>query len=462
MFKDHFQISSPTALDEFRTFTTDLAIEGDRRSMVRDIILRDPSTPSTEIMNQLGISVQELIEAYKALQTDEAFQLAVNSPFYSRKIMFTVARTVVRDFDADPEYVAKLVAGEPVSSRVVELHTTKGTCNYSCAMCLWSDKRNRTYETQQMKGQGLLSLEEWKSTLVDMHSFGAKTAVFSGGGEVLLNSDFFQVLDFAHSIGFRTHLFTSGYNMHGLSDHEWSQLLSMDRIRFSIHASNEETYNAVVGMPANNNALLKVQNNVTELLQRRNASDSNLKIGIGFVIQPLNVLHVEDMVAFAKNMGVDYLNIRRDEILVTNPLSTEDEQLLREQLVRIRSGMLQGQYGQLEIDFSDNLTAFMNSEDYSLRQASSCVLKSFRASITPFGQLMPCDLKAEPMYADPDFVIGDFHEQTTEEILTRSQQMVIPTSCTSCMPSGQTGNAIFTKLLQDYALGIAFRDQPFY
>ncbi len=187
-----------------------------------------------------------------------------------------------------------------------------------------------------------------------------------------------------------------------------------------------------------------------------------MRVGIGFVIQPLNVSQVEEMVLFAQNLGVDFLNIRRDEILVTNPLSADDEARLREQLIAIRSKFLSGQYGGMEVDFSDNLTAFMNEEEYFLNKTDQCFMKFLRPAVTPFGQWTPCDLMAEPMYADPDFVLGDLHVDSVKKILVNAQETEVPASCSSCMPSGQTGNAILSKLLEDYSQGIDFRDQPFY
>ena len=239
----------PAALSEYRAFISALAIEGDRQSLMRDVILSDPSISSAEIMKTTGISAAELVATYRDLQKDEEFQLAVNSPYYSRRMMFKVARTVVRDLASDPNYAQRLTSGEPVSSRVVELHTTKGTCNYNCVMCLWSDKEKRNYDTAQMKGSGLMGTEEWEGTLSSIREFGANVAVFSGGGEVLLNRDFFRLLVFSHSIGLKTQLYTSGYNMTHLADDKWRQLLAMDRIRFSIHSPNESTYNAIRQTP---------------------------------------------------------------------------------------------------------------------------------------------------------------------------------------------------------------------
>jgi MoaA/NifB/PqqE/SkfB family radical SAM enzyme len=449
--KENQGIHCPTTHREYLDYIAPLALELEQKAVVRDILLEDPAISSTQIMSLLGISKEELIETYKLLQQDKEFQLAVNSPFYSRKIMFNIARTIVRDLDSDPEYVERMLSGQPISPRVVELHTTKGSCNYNCVMCLWSDKQNKTYSSVDMEEGGLLNKEQWEQTLASIKDLGARYAVFSGGGEVLLNRDFFGLLDFSKKVGLKTQLYTSGYNLSNLTDQQWSSLLNMDRIRFSIHSPIKQTYNKIVDMPDVSHALPNVTNNLQELLLKRNQNNEKLKVGIGFVIQPLNVSQVEEMVLFAQNLGVDFLNIRRDEILVTNP-----------QLITIRSKFLSGQYGNMEVDFSDNLTAFMNEEEYSLNKTDQCFMKFLRPAVTPFGQWTPCDLMAEPMYSNQDFVLGNLHADSVEKILVNAQETKVPASCPSCMPSGQTGNAILSKLLEDYSQGIDFREQPFY
>ncbi len=103
----------------------------------------------------------------------------------------------------------------------------------------------------------------------------------------------------------------------------------------------------------------------------------------------------------------------------------------------------------------------MNGEDYSLRVPKHCMSRYFRPAINPFGFWMPCDLKAETMYYDNECILGNLRKSSVREIASRNDK-IISSSCKCCMPSGQTGNAIFAKLLDDYKFGINFKDQPFF
>lgn len=449
--------------NNYHPFLLALAIEGENKyARVRDLFIREPSLPTLEITKQSGVLLDEIVSYYKSMQTDEELQFVAKSVFYPRRIMFQIGRSMVKDFDTDREYVEKLLSGEPVSSRVVEVHATKGTCNYNCVMCLWSDKNNYTYRNQNMESGELMSLEDWRKVLIGIRNLGTRTAVFSGGGEVLLNKDFFQLIELAHDIGLATQLYTNGFNLRNLSEYEWEQILAMEKIRFSIHSPFEANYNQIVNIPPSIGALTKVTENLQELLRKRAIVDSKTNIGIGFVMQPFNFNQIIDMVNFSQQQGVDFLNIRSDEINVTDPLSAAEQDEIYRQLNIIRSGIISGSYGSLVVDLSDNLTAFANGEEYDIRLVVQCMSKHYRPAINPFGLWMPCDLKAEPRFSDPEYIIGDLHRERIEAILRESYEKYIPANCESCMPSGQTGNVIFTKVISDYQSGIDFRDSPFF
>lgn len=447
---------------DFYSFLLASAIESDSKySQIRDLFIRKPSLPALEVSSRSGIPFNEIVLGYRSMQSDEELQLAVNSIFYPRRIMFQIGKIMVKDFDSDRDYVEKLLSGEPVSSRIVEVHATRGTCNYNCVMCLWSDKNNYTYRNQNMESNGLMSLNDWRETLINIKKLGARIAVFSGGGEVLLNRDFFRLIELAHNIGLRTQLYTNGFNLRKLSEYEWEQILTMEKIRFSIHSPFEDQYSQIVNIPFSVGALRIVSENLQELLRRRRSAKLMVSVGIGFVIQPLNFNQIIDMVNFARQQEVDFLNIRSDEIKVTNTLHPTEQDEVRRQLNIVRSNIIAGNYGSLAVDLSDNLTAFANYENYEIESVNECMSKYYRPAINPFGLWMPCDLKAEPRFSDQDFIIGDLHNETVEDILRKSHKKFIPANCESCMPSGQTGNAVFTKIITDYQSGIDFRDSPF-
>src|SRR6266536_736212 len=74
-------------------------------------------------------------------------------------------------------------------SATVEIHPSKGTCNYACAMCLWSDKHTLTYAERGLTADGLLTAQDWRRVLRELRQGGTTTLVLSGGGEVLLNRE---------------------------------------------------------------------------------------------------------------------------------------------------------------------------------------------------------------------------------------------------------------------------------
>ena len=463
MERDLSPLKQLDSLDSYYSYLLALAIESNiKYPKIRDLFIRYPELPASELAIQLGIPINEILLYYRQIQIDEKLKFVTNSVFYPRRIMFQVGSSMVKDFDSDRQYIERLLSGKPISSRVIEIHATRGICNYNCVMCLWSDKNNYTYRNLNIENRNLMSLDDWRKTLGDVWNFGARTIVFSGGGEILLNQDIFKLIEFAHKVGFKTQLYTNGFNLRNLSNYEWEQILGMERIRFSIHAPNEKLYSQITNIPSNIGALGKVIENLHELLEKRRAAGSKTSIGIGFVIQPLNFDQIINMVYFSMQQNVDFLNIRSDEVNITTPLCMLESEEVRRQLNVIRLGIISGNYGQLMIDLSDNLTAFANGENYNIRKVNECMSKYYRPAINPFGFWMPCDLKAELLFYDPEYIIGKLHEENTEEILIKNQNKQITANCVNCMPSGQTGNAVFTKIISDYQLGIDFKDSPFF
>jgi len=336
--------------------------ENRRYLMIRNIFIEEPSLPVYETLRKYDVSISEIIKYYRLMQVDENLQLITNSIFYPRRIMFQVGRRMVTDFNSDREYIERLLSGKPVSSRIVEIHATKGTCNYNCVMCLWSDKNKHTYRTKNMEGSGLMSLDDWKKILTEIKNLGARTVVFSGGGEPLLNRDFFPLIEFAHNIGFATQLYTNGFYLRGLTEYEWDQILAMERIRFSIHSPFEKQYSQIIGVPSSIGALTRVRENLQDLIMKRNNKKSKTAIGIGFVIQAINFNQIIEMADFAKQAEVDFLDLRSDEVKISGSLNAEQQKEVYRQLNIVRRRIIFGVYNPLIVDLSDNLTAFANGE----------------------------------------------------------------------------------------------------
>lgn len=458
-----YYVSSAGSYQEFNSLETSLLNNGYQSNEVRAIQLHlsNPSLPASTLSESTGNSLEDIRHLYSRLKKDHHYHKLTESIFYSRRMMHQFAALTLKDWTDEPAYVEKLLRGESVASRICEIHPTKGTCDYSCAMCLWSDKQELTYAKKKLDKTGLLGISDWERIFHELAGLGTKIMVFSGGGEVLLNSDLLRIVRLAHDMMMKVQIYTNGFNFDRFGSQGLEELVHIEQIRVSIHSPFEDTYNAIVGLPKEAGALQKVSQNIREIIRLRSLAGSDLKVGIGFVIQPLNYDQIESMASFAHLLGVDFFNIRKDEVSVTEGLSAAEISLVASQLNSVRNKLINGDYGSLRIDLSDDLTALANGFSQETPRTAHCLAKHFRPTISPFGIVAPCDLKAEPRFADSTYALGNASHHSLVEITKDAAGKEIKANCAQCMPSGRTGNAVYTKLLADHTQGIMFTEQPF-
>jgi MoaA/NifB/PqqE/SkfB family radical SAM enzyme len=420
--------------------------------------LSDPVLPVADLALRTRSSTDDVLAAYRAIRGDEEIAAFVCSLFYSHRLLWAAAAATTSDWMADPERPARLLAGEPVMSRTVELHASKGTCGYRCTMCLWSDQDQLTYRSRDLRADGLLPIGRWCQVLDELRAEGVATIVLSGGGEVLLNPDVPELLAHARQLGLRVHLYTTGFHMPAKRIGLWSELARVERVRFSIHSPNEATYNMITGLSGRHRALERVTDNIRRLLDQR---CTGLRVGIGFVAQPANLTEIRDMADFAAHLGVDFLDLRKDEVDVTAALTDEQLDDLRSQLRVVRATAAAGGYGPMAVDMGDELVAITNRERLTHQRTPECRAKYFRPTISPYGIVAPCDLTAEPRFAAGGFNLGNIGRRALADVVADLAHHRIPDACAQCMPSSRTGNAMFHKLLTDLRNGIKLADQPY-
>lgn len=432
------------------------------QDLATQLHLTDPSIIATDLSEATGLSLNEIKSLYLRLQTDEEAKRITGSVYYPRRMMTRFAESTLRDWADDPDYADKLLRGETVAARDLEIHATRGTCDYTCTMCLWSDKKELTYRNLGLSELGLMMTSDWEKVFKSAKELGTRRIVFSGGGEPLLNKDLFNLSSTARAMGLQTHLYSNGFGLRRVTERDWDEVMAMEQVRFSIHSPTKGIYNQIVTMPDRTNALSVVTANIEELLARRETSGGNVRVGIGFVTQALNYSQVEAMVDFAKDLGVDFINLRQDEVQVTRELGDAERKIIATQLASVRSRALGAEFGSMYVDMSDDMTALANGIEQSTRKVVFCLAKLFRPAINPFGVVAPCDLRAEPRFADPAYVLGNTKRQQLPVIMENAARKDVDAGCEQCMPSGRTINAMMTKLIKDYEAGIQYTEQPFF
>ena len=147
----------------------------------------------------------------------------------------------------------------------------------------------------------------------------------------------------------------------------------VEQVRFSVHSPVAATYNAITGLPARLNALGRVVDNIRRLRDLRDQRHTSAQIGIGFVTQPINHDQLQPMADFAADVGVDFLDLRKDEVDVTDQLTGQQLATVRDQLITIRAKAVRGDYGATRIDLADELVSLANGQRVARTRTSECL-----------------------------------------------------------------------------------------
>lgn len=415
--------------------------------------LAAPTTPAVHLAEAVGGDLNAVRSAYHYCRDGRPVSQLVESLFYPYRLRWSFAAATVAEWRRTPDRPARILAHEPAIADTVEIHPTRGTCNYRCAMCLWSDQQDLTYTTKQLDRDGVMTLAEWRRILTELNQQGVRRLVVSGGGEALINPDLPEILHTAADLGFEICVYTTGFSMRpGTTLAE--ALMRCHRIRFSIHSPDASTYERIAGTRPAQRAFDRVKRNVRAILDVR---DEAPHVGIGFVIQVLNYWQIERMVEFSEELGVDWLDIRKDEVDVTEGLTDGQLEVVRDQLRRVRSRSS----GRMRIDIGDELVSVANGQTVDRSRTTECLARYFRPTIGAYGHYTPCDLQAEPRFAESSFNLGVVKNSGITDVITDSSGRRIPDECSQCMPSSRTGNAVLHKLLADLQAGIGVSEQPF-
>lgn len=220
--------------------------------------------------------------------------------------------------------IKKLRNGEqpyPISLRLV----LSDLCNHNCHFCTFRMENSFTNknfgEIDQKKGtmnynpRRFLSLEKSLEIIEDCKKMNIKSIEFTGGGEPTVHPNHVEIFNKVHELGIDAGLITNGALFRkGFVD----SVLKFSWCRFSLDAGNAKTYAKIREIPES--TFDKVLKNISKLVSKRKAVNSNTTIGISFVVTEQNYLEVYDAAKIASDLGVHYFRVayyRTDEGFVS-------------------------------------------------------------------------------------------------------------------------------------------------
>lgn len=204
----------------------------------------------------------------------------------------------------------RLKLGHKISPRMAIIHPTN-RCNHNCTGCEYANVHKK--RSSEIEGSRLLKL------INEIADLGTASILFSGGGEPTLHPSFGKVLEEAKKRRLLIGIFTNGSAI----NQQLAEVIAQNAtfIRISVDASTTATYVAIRRIDSS--AFDQLKSAVRRIVAAKDRLDSNLQIGLKFLVRPCNTGEIISFVSLANELGVESVQYK--------PIRNADEDLNPEQ-----------------------------------------------------------------------------------------------------------------------------------
>lgn len=195
-----------------------------------------------------------------------------------------------------PDVICKLLKNEKVSPINLEINVTN-VCNQNCRWC--------TYKYLH-KNPETLSKEDVLKILNDVRRLKIKSITWTGGGEPSVHKHLKNFIKTAALYGFCQGIHTNGL----LLDEELIDLICMHftYVRISLDATCCKTYESCHQVSGKN--FYTVVDNIKKIVKKKKSLNSNLTVGISFLVGKENYKEIKRATEISKDLGVNYIQYK--------------------------------------------------------------------------------------------------------------------------------------------------------
>lgn len=181
-------------------------------------------------------------------------------------------------------------------------------CNQDCSFCSYRmsgyPANKWFHEGENNNPRRMISKDKCFEILNDCKEMGVKAIEYTGGGEPTVHSDHIDIFRKTLDNNLDLALVSNGVIFRkGLIEN----LLFGKWVRFSVDAADENKYSEI--RRVDRSVFKKVVHNIEKLVCSKSKSNSDLTIGISFVVTKENFNQIYDAVKLYKNLGVDNVRI---------------------------------------------------------------------------------------------------------------------------------------------------------
>jgi radical SAM protein with 4Fe4S-binding SPASM domain len=237
-------------------------------------------------------------------------------------------------------------------------------CNLKCSHCYLANRKEAGLPQEIIEG------------ILDQLAEEGTLFLILSGGEIFMREDFFQIARYARNKGFALELFTNGTLIDEAAADEIAELAPW-RVEISIYGATKDTHDSITGISGSWEKSLKA----IKLLKAR-----EINVSFKTLWMKENIAEAESLLQLKEELDIGFrssalISPRSDGCSVPLSHRLDDQQLIfLNQLLR--------RYSDTKID--EPSTA--DSNRMKLSQMMSCGAGICYASISPAGEIYPCNL----------------------------------------------------------------------
>ena len=188
-------------------------------------------------------------------------------------------------------------------------------CNHSCPFCLSGHIHLAKFKDTKFFNRKMLSKETLMKLSRDMIKIKINSLTWTGGGEPTTNPHLKEAINYIKKNSkIEMGMFSNG-SMFSKFDLFETIVKSLSWIRISIDAGTASSYNKLRVTNQNNNFLIVIKN-IKKLIEIKKQLNSEIIIGVGFVVTKDNHEEIINFANLFKNIEVDYCQYKPEIIQI--------------------------------------------------------------------------------------------------------------------------------------------------
>ena len=232
-----------------------------------------------------------------------------------KQTMFNPQSKVLHHLDRVVEFLNEKKV-DPINIEI----DPSNACNHSCPFCISGHLHLSKYKGTEFFNRQMMKKEILIQLAKDLSKTKTKSISFTGGGEPTMNPHLKEAIDYLKkNSSIEMGMFTNGSMFSRFNLFE-TIVTSLTWVRISLDSGISENYDKLRVTNSSNNFNVVISN-IKKLIEYKKRFNSDITIGVGFVVTKDNYNEILAFADLFKDIDVDYCQYKPEIIQVERNLS---------------------------------------------------------------------------------------------------------------------------------------------